>query len=86
MIFIKNYSDQPISGFLDDYAYLIKGLLDLYEASLDYRWLKWARVLQEKQNELFWDTTNGGYYTCSMDDKTVVLRLKEGEISVTCFF
>ncbi|XP_026724907.1 spermatogenesis-associated protein 20 isoform X2 [Trichoplusia ni] len=72
-------TDQPISGFLDDYAYLIKGLLDLYEASLDYRWLKWARVLQEKQNELFWDTTNGGYYTCSMDDKTVVLRLKEDQ-------
>ncbi|KAJ8730019.1 hypothetical protein PYW07_017057 [Mythimna separata] len=70
---------EPIKGFLDDYAFLIKGLLDLYEASLDYRWLKWARDLQQKQNELFWDTVNGGYYTCSTDDASVVLRLKEDQ-------
>ncbi|KAJ0177290.1 hypothetical protein K1T71_007299 [Dendrolimus kikuchii] len=71
--------EKPIKGFLDDYAFLIKGLLDLYEASLDSRWLKWARELQQKQNELFWDNTNGGYYTCSADDCTVVLRLKEDQ-------
>ncbi|KAF9815368.1 hypothetical protein SFRURICE_011520 [Spodoptera frugiperda] len=72
-------TEEPIKGFLDDYAFLIKGLLDLYEASLDYRWLKWARDLQQKQNELFWDPVNGGYYTCSMDDASVVLRLKEDQ-------
>lgn len=70
---------KPINGFLDDYAFLIKGLLDLYEASLDSRWLKWARELQQKQNDLFWDEENGGYYTCSAGDATVVLRLKEGK-------
>lgn len=75
-----SFRDKPISGFLDDYAFLIKGLLDLYEASLDSRWLKWARDLQLKQNELFWDKDNGGYYTCSTDDATVVLRLKEGRL------
>ncbi|XP_021190790.3 spermatogenesis-associated protein 20 isoform X2 [Helicoverpa armigera] len=72
-------TDEPIKGFLDDYAFLIKGLLDLYEASLDYRWLKWARDLQHKQNDLFWDSVNGGYYTCSADDTSVVLRLKEDQ-------
>lgn len=77
---IRNYvfSEQPIKGFLDDYAFLIKGLLDLYEASLDLRWLTWARELQQTQNDLFWDAENGGYYTCSTEDDTVVLRLKEG--------
>lgn len=72
-------TDEPIKGFLDDYAFLIKGLLDLYEASLDCRWLKWARDLQNKQNDLFWDSVNGGYYTCSADDASVVLRLKEDQ-------
>lgn len=70
---------QPIKGFLDDYAFLIKGLLDLYEASLDGSWLKWAQELQQTQNKLFWDDKNGGYYTCSADDSTVVLRLKEDQ-------
>ncbi|CAH2106278.1 unnamed protein product [Euphydryas editha] len=70
---------QPIHGFLDDYAFLIKGLLDLYEASLDLKWLNWARELQIKQNELFWDDENGGYFTCSTEDTTVVMRLKEDQ-------
>ncbi|KAG6454489.1 spermatogenesis-associated protein 20 isoform X2 [Manduca sexta] len=72
-------TEQPIKGFLDDYAFLIKGLLDLYEASLDLQWLKWARELQETQNELFWDSDKGGYFTCSAEDSTVVLRLKEDQ-------
>ncbi|KAI8436065.1 hypothetical protein MSG28_004182 [Choristoneura fumiferana] len=67
---------KPIRGFLDDYAFLVRSLLDLYEASLDLRWLNWARELQQKQDELFWDNDNGGYFTCSDDDSTVVLRLK----------
>lgn len=65
---------------MDDYAFLIKGLLDLYEASLDASWLNWARDLQKKQDDLFWDKTNGGYFNCSTEDSTVLLRLKEGEI------
>ncbi|CAH2239801.1 spermatogenesis-associated protein 20 isoform X2 [Pararge aegeria] len=72
-------TNQPIEGFLDDYAFLIKGLLDLYEASLDLTWLNWARELQMIQNELFWDADKGGYYTCSTDDRSVILRLKEDQ-------
>ncbi|CAK1596294.1 unnamed protein product [Parnassius mnemosyne] len=72
-------TNEPIKGFLDDYAFLIKGLLNLYEASLDLYWLNWARELQYKQNELFWDNENGGYFTCSTSDSTVVLRLKEDQ-------
>lgn len=85
LFFILCYSKEPIQGFLDDYAFLIKGLLDLYEASLDLYWLNWARELQYKQNELFWDNTNGGYFTCSTDDDTVVLRLKEGNYHSSIF-
>ena len=48
--------DPPIDGFVDDYAYLIRGLMDLYEATFDDSWLEWAAQLQDQQNELFWDT------------------------------
>jgi uncharacterized protein len=47
---------------LDDYAYLIQGLIDLYEADFDEQWLDWASQLQKKQDELFWDKDAGGYF------------------------
>lgn len=68
---------KPINGFLDDYAFLIKGLLNLYEASLDLQWLSWAQELQKTQDELFWDKNDGGYFLSPADDTTIVMRLKE---------
>jgi len=63
-------------GFAEDYAFLIQGLLDLYETDFDVRWLAWAITLQEKQIELFNDA-NGGFFANTADDKSVLLRLKE---------
>jgi len=42
-----------VPGFAEDYAYLIQGLLDLYEATFDIRWLQWAGQLQSRMDELF---------------------------------
>ncbi|XP_022091414.1 spermatogenesis-associated protein 20-like [Acanthaster planci] len=69
----------PIEGFVDDYSNLIRGLLDLYEASFDQSWLEWASSLQAKQDELFWDADNGGYYGASSKDPSIKLRLKEDQ-------
>ena len=66
-----------IPGFAEDYAYLIQGLLDLYEADLDVRWLQWAVKLQAKMDGLFWDPDRGGYFNSRADDPTVIVRLKE---------
>jgi len=76
---IRNYRNGPssIAGFTDDYAFLITGLLDLYEASGEIEWFKWAVQLQEKQNELFWDSKNGGYFGVQANDSTLLLRMKE---------
>jgi hypothetical protein len=65
------------NGFAADYAFLIQGLIDLYETTFDVRWLGWAVRLQEKQNELFGDATAGGFFTGSGADASVLLRLKE---------
>ena len=40
---------KPIGGFADDYAFLIRGLLDLYEAGFEAKWIEWALDLQEQQ-------------------------------------
>ncbi|MET0262098.1 MAG: thioredoxin domain-containing protein [Rariglobus sp.] len=64
-------------GFAEDYAYLIAGLLDLYEATFDARWLRWAEGLQQVMDALFWDAAEGGYFNSRADDASIVLRLKE---------
>ncbi|XP_063917283.1 spermatogenesis-associated protein 20 [Zophobas morio] len=69
----------PINGFLDDYAFLIRGLLDLYEASLDADWLLWAEVLQEQQDRLFWDAKGSGYFTSPENDSSILIRGKEDQ-------
>jgi uncharacterized protein YyaL (SSP411 family) len=70
---------QPIHGFVDDYAFLIRGLIDLYEATFEPEWLEWAEQLQEKQNSLFWDEKGHGYFTAPEGDESIVLRLKEDQ-------
>lgn len=71
-------SNEPISGFADDYAFVIRGLLDLYEASGNVAWLEWANQLQDKQDDLFWDPKDSGYFSMAQD-QNILLRLKEGE-------
>lgn len=68
---------KPIAGFLDDYAFVIRGLLDLYEASLDEKWLKFAEKLQDLQDQYLWDEEDGGYFTTTTRDPNVIVRLKE---------
>src|SRR6266496_976234 len=66
-----------IEGFADDYAFVIRGLLDLYGASFDIEWLKLAAQLQETQDHLFFDEKNGGYFSTSGKDESVFLRMKD---------
>ncbi|RYP22702.1 hypothetical protein DL765_001552 [Monosporascus sp. GIB2] len=44
-----------IEGFAEDYAFLVEGLLELYEATADASWLRWAARLQDRQLALFYD-------------------------------
>jgi uncharacterized protein YyaL (SSP411 family) len=66
-----------VQGFAEDYAFLIQGLLDLYEASFDIGWLQWAESLQNRMDAEFWDPGRGGYWNAPASDGSLVLRLKE---------
>jgi uncharacterized protein YyaL (SSP411 family) len=69
--------DAAIDGYAEDYAYLIWGLLELLQADGDAAWLEWALALQARLDERFWDEADGGWFSTSGDDPTVLLRLKE---------
>ncbi len=70
-------SRSPIAGFAEDHALLIQGLLDLYEAGFEIRWLQWAERLQAAMDAAFADPECGGYFTSRADDASVIVRLKE---------
>jgi uncharacterized protein YyaL (SSP411 family) len=69
--------DAAIDAFAEDYAYLIFGLLELFQASGDVHWLSWARELQARQDELFWDQDGGGWFSTTGADPSVLVRMKE---------
>jgi len=66
-----------VNGFLDDYTDLIAGLLDLYQAGFDVHWLVWAASLQERQDQLFGDDKDGGYFDASSSDSSLLSRTRE---------
>jgi uncharacterized protein YyaL (SSP411 family) len=74
----RRYRDgqRDVAGFADDYAFLIQGLLDLYEAGADVRRLKLALELQGRMDALFADAAGGGYFS-TVADATLLMRLKE---------
>jgi len=76
---LRSYREgaSTIGGFADDYAALIQGLLDLYEADFDVAWLRWAVELQKKQDALFGDPAHGGYFSVAEGDASILLRMKE---------
>ncbi|HSP46050.1 MAG TPA: thioredoxin domain-containing protein, partial [Chthoniobacterales bacterium] len=78
-VLFRNYREgrSAVEGFADDYAFLIQGLLDLYEASFDVGWLRFAIELQETQDRFFFDKERGGYFSGAGDDPSILLRLKE---------
>ncbi len=69
--------EAAIDGFAEDYAFLIFGLVELFQADGDAEWLRWATALQARQDQLFWDESEGGWFSTSGQDASVLLRLKE---------
>jgi hypothetical protein len=63
-------------GFLDDYAFMITGLLELYEATFDAKWLVEAAGLSEQMIALFADTENGGFFLTGTDGEKLIVRSK----------
>jgi uncharacterized protein YyaL (SSP411 family) len=65
-----------LDAYLDDYAFLIQALLDLYETDFDERWLREALALESVVHERFQDAEKGGWFTTASDHETLIARLK----------
>ncbi len=69
--------DAAIPGFLDDYAFLIWGLLELYKATFSNEYLQKALDLNKVLFLDFWDEKNGGFYFTSANNEQLLIRQKE---------
>jgi hypothetical protein len=66
-----------IDGYSEDYACLVWGLLELFQATGEADWLAWAIDLQQRLDEQFWDPADGAWFNTTGRDPSVLLRLKE---------
>ena len=69
--------EAAISANLDDYAFLIWGLLDLYETVFDLKYLKAALELNQVMMLHFWDKDQSGFFLSADDAEALLLRKKE---------
>jgi uncharacterized protein YyaL (SSP411 family) len=78
-VLLRRYREghAEIDGYAEDYAYMIYGLLELFQADPQPMWLEWAIALQRRQDELFWDEQAGGWFSTTGNDPSVLLRMKE---------
>ena len=73
---VWNRGRASVPGYLEDHAFLAQGLLDLYEATFDLRWLGEALALADATEALFADRERGGWYQTATDHERLIAREK----------
>ncbi len=69
--------EAAVPAHLDDYAFLIYGMLELYETTFRFDYLKKALSLNQHLLEHFWDNKDGGFYFTADDGESFLTRQKE---------
>jgi uncharacterized protein YyaL (SSP411 family) len=69
--------EAAFSAYLDDYAFMVWGLMELYEASFELNYLRLAIELNNQMLDLFWDDDKGGLYFYGSDSEQLFTRNKE---------
>ncbi len=72
-----------LNAYQEDYAYLIDGLLSLYEATFDEKYFLAAHNLADTMIAQFWDETEGGFFFTSNDHEQLISRAKESYDNAT---
>jgi hypothetical protein len=72
----RSYKDgrAPLAGYLEDQAAVADGLLALYEATFDPRWLDDVRGLVTEMVSAFWDQASGAFFDTAQDQERLVAR------------
>jgi len=66
-----------IKANVDDYSFMIWGLLELYETTFKSEWLRHALILNDQMVTHFWDESHGGFYFTPDDGEKLLVRTKE---------
>ncbi len=76
---LKRYrqGEAGLTAHLEDYAFLVRGLLDLYETTFETGYFEAALALQKVIDERFWDEAEGGYFTVADDAEALIVRAKK---------
>ncbi len=76
---LKRYrqGEAGLTAHLEDYAFLIRGLLDLYETTFEVKYFEAALAFQRVLDERFWDAESGGYFTVANDAEALIVRAKK---------
>jgi uncharacterized protein YyaL (SSP411 family) len=76
---LKRYrqGEAGLTAHFEDYAFMIWGLLDVYEVNFDLKYLAKAIELQEIADKFFWDKIEGGYFTVAEDAEQMIVRAKK---------
>ena len=72
-----------LDAYLDDYAYLILALLEVYQFDFDVRWVDRAASLAEQMVSHFWDEEFGGFFFTADDHEQLIARSKVFQDSST---
>ena len=76
---LKRYrnGNAGLPAHLNDYAFTVWGLLELYEASLEVTYLQEAIHINDQMIAHFWDDTDGGFYMTADDSEKLLIRSKD---------
>ncbi|MFK4435462.1 thioredoxin domain-containing protein [Paenibacillus sp. RC21] len=69
--------DAAYPGYVDDYAFYVWGLIELYQASFDVQYLQRALTLNQDMIDLFWDEERGGLFFYGSDGEQLIAKPKE---------
>jgi uncharacterized protein len=78
-LLLRTYKDgqAKLNAYLEDYAFLVDGLLALYQTTGRLRWLEEACVLTERMIEEFWDDVDGGFFYTGKSHEELIVRSKD---------
>jgi hypothetical protein len=72
-----------LNAYLEDYSFLIDGLVSLYEATFEPRWVEAALALADVMVDQFWDDAEGGFFYTGRDHEALIARGKDPHDNAT---
>jgi uncharacterized protein len=78
-LLLRTYRDgtAKLNAYLEDYAFYVDGLITLYQANGEIRWLESAVSLIDRMIEEFWDESDGGFFYTGKSHEALIVRTKD---------